>query len=421
MKVIIEKLVFGGQGMGRLPDGRVCFVWNALPGEEVEVELTKDKKGFCEGIAKKIVKVSPYRIEPKDDHFLACSPWQILTSEQETRWKIEMSKETYKKFANLDWDLDMMEDGEMYGYRNKMEFGFVENKQGEISLAFFVRDQKEKQALEKCALSNDSINRETKIILAWINKNKIPVRYLRSLILRSDLLGQVTAVLFVTQKMKFDHQIDLDKKLVGFKVYYSHYKSKLAVPTKQLYAKGLDHLVIELNNVQLKFGALSFFQINTPVFEMALFDIKQFLDKKVDVVDYYSGVGAIALSLHENFQHGILVESNREATEYAKENIILNNIENCEALLSPTEKMLDLISSEKIIIFDPPRAGLDKSVIQKLITEKPKRIIYLSCNPSTQARDIGLLADKYKVKFLKLYNFFPRTPHVEALCVLELI
>ena len=116
----IEKLVFGGQGMGRLPDGRVCFVWNALPGEEVEVELTKDKKGFCEGIVRKIVKASPYRIEPKDDHFLACSPWQILTPEQETKWKIEMSKETYKNFANLDWNLDIVGDGEMYGYRNKM-------------------------------------------------------------------------------------------------------------------------------------------------------------------------------------------------------------------------------------------------------------------------------------------------------------
>ena len=421
MKVIIEKLVFGGQGLGHLPDGRVCFVWNALPGEEVKVEITKDKKGFCEGIAKKIIKVSPHRIEPKDDHFLACSPWQILTPEQETKWKIEMSKETYKKFANLDWDLDMVEGDEMYGYRNKMEFRFVENKIGEISLAFFVREQKEKQAVENCALSSDGIDKATKIILAWINKNKIPVRYLRSLILRSDEAGQVLAGLFITKKMEFAYQLELDKVIVGFQVYYSHYKSKLAVPTKQLYSVGLNYLVSQLNKVQLKFGLLSFFQINKPVFEMVLSDIKKFLDKTTDVVDYYSGVGAIALSLHENFRHGILVESNREATEYAKENIVLNNIENCEAKLSPTERMLDLISSDKIIIFDPPRAGLDKSVIERVNSQKPKRIIYLSCNPSTQARDIGLLSDKYKVKFLKLYNFFPRTPHVEGLCVLSLI
>ena len=415
----IEKLVFGGQGMGRLKDGRVCFVWNALPGEEVEVDIIKDKKDFCEGIARKIITTSPFRIEPKDKHFLACSPWQILSPEQEDKWKVEMSKENYKKFANLDWDLSMETDGVMYGYRNKMEFNFVENN-GKISLAFFAREQKNKQAIDSCALASDSIGMVANMVLEWVNKNKIPVKYLRSLVLRSDLSGKVIGALFVTTKMKFEFPIGLDKNLVGFKVYYCHYKSKLAVPTKQLYSIGSDHLMIELNNVQLKFGALSFFQINTPVFEMALSDIKQFLDKSKDVVDYYSGVGAIGLSLREYFKSAILVESNGGAVQYAKDNIVLNNITNCEARLSSTEKMLDLISSDKVIIFDPPRAGLDKSVVEKVLEVGPERIIYMSCNPSTQARDIKLLSNKYNVKFLKLYNFFPRTPHVEALCVLEL-
>lgn len=419
MIIKIEKLVFGGQGLGYLPDGRVCFVWNALPGEVVEVEITKDKKDFCEGVAKKIIESSPDRIEPKDDHFLACSPWQILASEQEDKWKVEMSKETYKKLANLDWDLEMVGGDKDYEYRNKMEFGFVEND-GEISLAFFAREQLNKKAITECALADTDISQAGKTILDWIDKNKIPVKYLKSLILRSDLSGQVIGGLFVTKKMRFKHPISLDKNLVGLQVYYSNYKSRLSVPTTELYSLGLDNLVIELNSVKLKFGLLSFFQINTPVFEVALKDVKQFLDKTKDVVDYYSGVGSIALSLHEHFKNAILIESNNEAVKYAKENIILNNIKNCEARLSPTEKMLDLISSDKIIIFDPPRAGLDKSVINRIVDVLPERIIYLSCNLSTQARDIKLLEDKYEVVFLKLYNFFPRTPHVEALCVLEL-
>ncbi|MFZ2189463.1 MAG: methyltransferase, partial [Candidatus Magasanikiibacteriota bacterium] len=149
-------------------------------------------------------------------------------------------------------------------------------------------------------------------------------------------------------------------------------------------------------------------------------DIGKFLDKAKSVVDFYSGVGAIALPLHDKYKSAVLVESNEEAVEYAKENIILNKINNCEAQLSPAEKIVDLITKDKIIIFDPPRAGLHEDVVKQVLATLPERIIYLSCNLSTQARDIKLLSEKYQVKFLKLYNFFPRTPHVEGLCVLEL-
>src|SRR3989339_1608161 len=121
MKVKIEKLVFGGAGLGHLEDGRVVFVWNALPGEEVEFELIKKEKTHWEGMATKILNPSPARLEPKEAHYLSCSPWQIMTPEEENKWKIEMAKETYKKLSNLEIEkLEIVGDENIWGYRNKM-------------------------------------------------------------------------------------------------------------------------------------------------------------------------------------------------------------------------------------------------------------------------------------------------------------
>ena len=455
IKIKIEKLVFGGQGLGHLSDGRVCFVWNALPGEEVEIELTRNKKDYCEGIAKKIITSSPYRIEPRDSHFLSCSPWQILDPIEEDRWKVEMGKETYKKLADLDWNLEIINDEKIFGYRNKMEFSFAQHQRdGSISLGFFNRGAKDRYAIDKCELADPLINETALNVLAWINKNKITLRSLKAMIVRSNSQGQVIVALFIKDKMKFTNYPELSNSFVGFQLYYSTHKSPASVPTALLYSVGLDYLITELNGinpntnlcvsklnkvnsqknildldkkpndigvgVKLKFGLLSFFQIHLSVFQMALADIGKFLDKEKPVVDFYSGVGAIALPLHDKYKDAILVESNEEAVEYAKENIKINKINNCEAVLSPSEKIVDLITKDKIIIFDPPRAGLHEDIIKQVLNTLPERIIYLSCNLATQARDIKMLGEKYQVKFLKLYNFFPRTPHVEGLCVLEL-
>ena len=115
-----------------------------------------------------------------------------------------------------------------------------------------------------------------------------------------------------------------------------------------------------------------------------------------------------------------MIDSNCNAIEIAEQNIALNKLTNCEATCAKSEEMLEKISNDKIIILDPPRAGLDKKLINRLLTKRPPRIIYLSCDLSTQARDIYHLGQAYKVSFLKLYNFFPKTPHIEGLCVLDL-
>jgi len=447
--VHIEKLVFGGQGLTRLGDvgdrhfnNKIVFVWNALPGEEVEIDIIKNKKTYLEAIAVNILKPSQERMKPNDVSFLSTSAWQILTPERENYWKRAIAAETYSKIGDLILSPDMLDigyDGNDFGYRNKVEFTFcspyfferntltTENRismrpapaDDTISLAFFERGGRIRFAVKSSFLSAKSINTTAQYILSWINTVHIPIRSLKSLIVRTNTAGQTISAVFLKDALSFDTYPKCTDSLVGFQLYYSTHKSPASVPTSLLYSTGQDFLIQDILGTKLKFGMLSFFQINRQVFEMALKDIAAFLDPKKPLVDFYAGVGAISLPLAMNREETILVESNEEAVAYAKENIALNNIEHVVAHCMPAEQMLDVITSDRQIILDPPRAGLHEDVTNKLLAVRPERIIYLSCNLSTQARDMKRLSEVYTPIFLKLYNFFPRTPHIEGLVVLE--
>lgn len=419
----MEKLVFGGQCLGRSGD-KVVFAWNALPGEEVEILLSKSKKNFAEGTAINIKNPSPYRILPKEDHFQICSPWQILTREEENKWKRAISLETYVKIGGLPPETDLQIEApakEQYKYRNKMEYSFTLDSADNISFAFFERGQHRHVAIQGCELAEEGINSTANFILDWINQQKIPLRSLKSLIIRSNNENQTIAALFIKDELNFSDYPQLSKNFLGFQVYFSNHRCPASRPEKLLYSDGQDFLIADLRGVKLKFGLLSFFQINISIFSLALNDIANFLDSSKSVVDFYSGVGAIGLSLLKYCKDMVLVDNNEEAIEYAKQNIDLNKLSNVSAELQPAEKITELIKNDKIIIFDPPRSGLHENVVNTVLSKLPEKIIYLSCNISTHARDIRLLSSKYKISYLKLYNFFPRTPHVESLCVLERI
>ncbi|MCX5751321.1 MAG: 23S rRNA (uracil(1939)-C(5))-methyltransferase RlmD [Candidatus Saganbacteria bacterium] len=420
MKVEIEKLIFGGQALGRIED-KAAMVWNALPGEEVEIQITKNKKDHLEGIATTILKPSPYRLVPEEDHFLSCSPWQIMTFEEENRWKKEISLENLIRAGVLakDADLTIYFSPQMYGYRNKMEYSFTEDASGELSLAFFSRGGHGLIPLKGCQLAGPGINAAAEKILAWLKKQQVSCQILKMLVLRGDMAGEVIAGLFMRDDFLFSDYPSLDTTLKGFHVYFSNPKSPAAVIGRAVHTSGNDCLDITLRGKKLSFGLLSFFQVHVPVFEKALEDIAGFMDPAREVVDYFSGVGAIGLPLADLAKNIQLIDSNPEAIQYAKQNIMTNGITNCTALASEAEKMTSAIGRDKIVIFDPPRPGLNPKIVKRILEQRPVRIIYLSCNVSTQARDIKELLPAYEISCFNLYNFFPRTPHIESLCVLE--
>lgn len=413
-------MVNGGQCLGR-SDSKVIFAWNALPGEETEVELSKNKKDFAEGTTVSWTNTSPDRATPREDHFLICSPWQIMTYDAENKFKREMSAEALVRIGGLDLkdELQIVSLPAQFGYRNKIEYSFATTADG-VALGFFERGEHLHTAIEECALASTAMNKTAKIILAWINEVKIPIRSLKSLIVRGNQAGETIAALFIKDKLEFVNYPVLASGWLGFQLYYSDHRCPASRPDALLYSVGQNYLTEKLGSTKFQFGLLSFFQINVPMFELALNDIASFVKADDFVLDYYSGTGAIGIALAGNCKKVILVESNPEAVEYAQINIQTNKLEQkCEAVLKPAEKMLELIKSDTTLVFDPPRSGLHEDVVNRALEQKPERIIYLSCNVATQARDIKLLSAGYQVKFLKLYNFFPRTPHVESLCMLE--
>lgn len=437
MIVKIEKLIFGGQGLGRV-DNKVVFVWGALPGEEVEIDVLKKKKNFIEGIVKRVIAPSPFRVQPIDDHFDSCSPWQIMSFAEENKWKKEIAIETYKKNGNISalggeivgnsetvrnseeiaGNIEIATDSVEFGYRNKMEYNFTFNEKNEPSLAFHHRGTHRLRAITNCALAHPAINQAGESIIEWLKNEQLPFGTLKSLVLRVDTNGRVAAGLFLKQRVVFKNAAPTEGVLAGMQVYLSDYRSPASVPTELMHSFGNVVLESEINKVKLQFGLLSFFQINMPIFEVALRDIEVHLTGG-RVVDYYCGVGSIALALHGKYKEALLIEENAEAAAFAQKNIELNNFKNVTVEHSLAEKSTTQITSTDTVIVDPPRIGMHKDMVAMLLKKEPQKIIYLSCGLDTQARDIALLSTKYKPTFFKLYNFFPRTPHIEGLCVLE--
>lgn len=410
-EVKIEKLVHGGQGLGTLPDGRKVFVWNALPGETVLVRLLKGKKSYAEGIADEIVLPSKDRIAPLEpESYLATSPWQIMTIKAENKAKQGILREAFEREGvelpdRLSFDMF----GSEFGYRNKMEFGFWGDDEG-IHAAHFVRGSHGKVKVRGSALAMEPINKALEALIAQLNTLTIRAGDLKAVILRCDQAGNTVAALFV--KPASFPKLTLPKELQGLVVYHSNPKSPASVPTKLLQELGERGLQDVVYGARVQYDVLSFFQVNVPIFSHV---ISMMFSKVGDLpkIDMYSGVGSIGVALKGT---EALVELDEANVAMAKRNVGNRPITVYHAA---AEKALEYIAHDKVLIVDPPRAGLHDAVTEKISEILPPYVLYLSCNPSTQARDVKrLIAAGYQLVHISGYNFFPRTPHIESLVVL---
>ena len=409
-ELTIDKLVHGGQGMGVIGDGRKAFIWNALPGEVVRARLTRTRKDFVEGIAEEIISPSAHRIEPKEDIYLATSPWQIMDLEYENIQKALIVSETFSREHVVLPDFSMLSDNVPFGYRNKIEFSFYGDDTG-LHYAFFNRGSHQKQIVTESALALTQINSAAKEFLQELDTHTIRAGDLKSVIFRCDQNGDVVAALFV--KPETFVELKKPKVIKGLKVYHSNPKSPASVLTKLLYQEGTTTLTDELNNTPITYDVCGFFQVNLPVFEMALKEIADATKNETKKVDMYSGVGTIGLAIGNT---KTLVELDKANIDMANHNAQNQDI---DVVHASTEKALQYIESYVALIVDPPRSGLHKDVIERILSVKPPLICYLSCNPATQARDVALLKDSYRISSFAGYNFFPKTPHIETLVILE--
>ena len=389
----VDKIIPGGMSLGTNTDGRKIFFWNALPSEIVtEYDITKQKSHYFEAIATQIENPSPYRVNPKDSCYLSTSPWQIMDYNYELQQKQRLVVEI---FCQHDIDIktpEIITDNRDYHYRNKMEYAlYWNNATNQIELAFHQRGSHRKFPIAQSSIERPELFTRAQEIIADLNARGEEARKYQSLLLRCDQQGQVSGGLYENHQPHPKFQ-PLTDYLLGHQYSYS--------PN-------------------------GFFQINLPVYEFALKEIQQHITTD-EVLDLYAGVGTIGLSVARD-KHLTLVEVDKSTfREMARNSERVTDLErekgkvrqDPRCILDKSESTLKYINSNQTVILDPPRAGCDIRLIDKLLEIKPTKIIYLSCNPSTQARDIKLLLEKYHLELVQTFNFFPHTPHIENLTIL---
>ena len=410
--VHVDKIIPGGQALGTLEDGRKIFFWNALPGEDVsEYEIVKKKSHYYEAIATKIENPSKFRVEPKDTCFLSTSPWQIIDWNYENQLKSDLVVEIFREHQINIEKPEIFTDNDPYYYRNKMEYALYWNNETElIELAFHLRGSHRKIPVNNSSIERPEIFTAAQQIVDNLNNHHEEARKYQSILLRCNQNGEVSGGLYENHK---PHPV--------FK-----------------------NLIDNILGQTYSYSPNGFFQINLPVYELALKEIKKHISTD-NVLDLYAGVGTIGLSVARDRQL-TLVEVDKSAYAELDKNCKNTIIEDRTRLTrsgmseaSPvttgrservrndsilavnakSEEVLDYLEPDQTVILDPPRAGCDKKLIDKLLEVQPQTIIYLSCNPATQARDVKILSDKYQIKEIKTFNFFPRTPHIENLVILS--
>ena len=378
----IEKLIPGGFGLGTDEDGRKGFFWNALPGEIVtEYDITKQKPHYFEAIATKVEKISLHRTEPRDSCYLSTSPWQIMDYDYELEQKQKLVIEIFREHHLDIASPQIITDNRDYYYRNKMEYAlYWDHDIGQIRLAFHQRGSHRKIPISKSSIERPEIFQRAQTVIDELNTNGEEARKYQSLLLRCNQAGEISGGL------------------------YENHRPHPNFPA----------LTDVILNHTYSYSPNGFFQINLPVYELALQEIWENITTD-EVLDLYAGVGTIGLSVAREHQL-TLVEVDKSAFAELLNNAY--NMSNVTPILEKSENVLKYITPRQTVILDPPRAGCDRKLIDKLLKTRPQKIIYLSCNPATQARDVKLLLAKYQINTIKTFNFFPRTPHIENLVVL---
>ena len=489
----LDKIVGGGQALGTLADGRKCFVWGGLPGETVTVRITKKKSHLVEAIVEEVVSPSSDRIRPHDpDSYLSTSPWQIMPLEIEQAYKRQLIDDAFTLHnVTLPAAIDIYCDNVAYGYRNKVEFSWYsksimsravsqkepgavsgfglfsddtrgidadsdrEESSGDtLDLAFFRRGSKGKIVIDGTSLAHPAINNLARAIRNLLRHKRVAARQLKTLLVRCDQSGSCVWQLYVKDRLPEIITANEAAKLPaqGGEIIYSDPRSPASRITERLARFGNTILTDTILGVPFRYACEGFFQVNIPVYEQALRDMKEWVPYDCNsqrsgrqlgyhqkiirdprevaqifsevplaadqpILDFYAGVGTIGLTIGGG--NVTLVEINEHAVAEMQRNIAELNRTDARAVLAPSEQALNYITGKEIVIVDPPRAGLHPDVIATLLQKLLPRIIYLSCNPVTQARDVSLLQEKYEIMHHQGYNFFPRTPHIEHLIILD--
>ncbi len=446
-----------GVSVAKAPDGKVIFIPNVVPGDIVDVQTFKKRKTYYEGKAVKFHEYSEHRIEPVCEHFGVCGgcKWQNMNYSQQLYYKQNEVKNHLQRIGKIelpDFESILGSEKQFY-YRNKMEFSFSNSRwltEKEIdstedlgnrnALGFHIPKMWDKILdINKCHLQEDPSNAIRNEIRAFANANNLtffnPRNHeglLRTLMIRTASTGEIMVLVQFFENDKTSRELLLDHIYIKFPqitslqyVVNNKANDTLYDQKIKLY-KGRDFILEEMEGLKFSINAKSFYQTNSDqAYELYKItrDFAGLTGNEI-VYDLYTGTGTIAQFVSKNAKKVIGVESVPEAIVDAKANAQRNNINNCEFYVGDmkvvfNESFIAQHGKPDVIITDPPRDGMHKDVIEQIIKIEPAKIVYVSCNSATQARDLALLDEKYKVTRVRPVDMFPQTHHVENVVLLE--
>jgi 23S rRNA (uracil1939-C5)-methyltransferase len=419
LELEFDRLTPEGAAAAPMPEtaGGLAVAWGVLPGERVRVLPMRRQKGALLCRLVEVLRASPDRVAPREDHYLSCSPWQVMRYGVQAEAKRRVLEQLFPSVA-----LERFVATEtVWGYRNKMEFSFTEC-QGRLQLAFHERGHSQRRLPlpEGCLLAGPAMNAAALEVVAWLAARGIRSSAVKSLIVRgSRATGQVVVGLYVMDENFSSGELKLERS-VGWTVYYSDPLSPASVETRLLERQGEDHLVERVAGVDLAWPLEGFFQNHAEVFSLAVEEIRRHIPETRRIAELYSGVGAIGLALRDKAEEILAVESNEAASAWAERNRCAAGAENYHPLTARAELCAEeILLPTDVVVVDPPRTGLHPRLVGALVRTKPSRIVYLSCNPANQARDAAMLGTVYRAVTLVGFDFYPQTPHLESLLVLD--
>lgn len=446
-----------GVAVGRTPEGKAVMVKGAVPGDVVDVAVGKSKSKYIEGTVAQLIEPSPYRVEPRCIHFGVCGgcKWQNVDYSWQLKFKMDEVVNNIKRIGGVTgFEVQaILPAPEEYFYRNKMEFSFSDARwltgeeigdAAEIAdknaLGFHIPGMWSKILdLKECWLQEAPSNsirlfvRGTALSLGLTFYDVKEHRGdLRSLMLRQNHLGEWMVFFQLGVELNDNLRALFDAVLANYPQIIS---LQYAVNTKandSIYDlevnvyHGADHLVEEMDGLKFKIGVKSFFQTNyrqaVNLYQKTL-EFAGLTGNEV-VYDLYTGTGTIAQFLARKAGRVIGLESVPEAIAAAKEHALLNGLTNCEFFCGDMKDIFnDAFTagypSPDVIVTDPPRDGMHQKVVEQILRLSPQKIVYVSCNSATQARDISLLKEQYQLIKILPVDMFPQTHHVENIALLQ--
>lgn len=454
-EVEIVDIAAEGKAIAKI-DGMVIFVPYVVPGDVIDVQVIKKRKSYMEALPVAFHKYSADRQKPVCEHFGVCGgcKWQNLPYQQQLFHKQKQVYDNLVRIGKLDIPeiSTILPSKNIDFYRNKLEFTFSNNRwltaeeieSGQTferqALGFHIPEKFDKVLdIHKCWLQRDPSNVIRSIIKQYALENGLTFfdlrnqsGFLRNLIIRMSNLNELMVIVSFFHEDEpartalLNHLAEKFPEITSL-MYVINSKVNDTITDQEIIVfKGKDHIIEEMEGLKFKIGPKSFFQTNSDQAYQLYKIVRDFakLKGREIVYDLYTGTGTIANFVAHLAEQVIGIEYVPEAIEDAKENSRFNNITNTKFFAGDIKDVLnqDFISHyghPDVIILDPPRAGVHQNVIDAILASLPKRIVYVSCNPATQARDLSLLKDHYKVTAVQPVDMFPHTHHVENVVKLE--